>query len=105
MIGGGIGGLGARAEAKVDGGVLGGSVFAEELLKFERVVIGKEDVVMSERGILAFDAQEDDESGDGAGGAAHLGGGPSGVGMADEFLIGSENIPVVKNEISEDSFA
>ena len=105
MIGGGIGGLGARAEAKVDGGVLGGSIFAEELLKFERVVIGKEDVVMSERGILAFDAEEDDESGDGAGGATHLGGGPSGVGMADEFLIGSENIPVVKNEISEDSFA
>ena len=105
MIGGGIGGLGARAEAKVDGGVFGEPLFAEELLKFERVVIGKEDVVMSERGILAFDAEEDDESGDRAGGATHLGGGLGGTGMADEFLVSCEDVPVVKDEISEDSFA
>jgi hypothetical protein len=105
VIGGSIGGLGARAEAKVDGGIFGGPLFAEELFEFERVVIGKEDVVMSEGGILAFDAEEDDESGDGAGGATHLGGGLGGTGMADEFLIGCEDIPVVKDEISEDSLA
>ena len=105
VIGGSIGGLGARAEAKVDGGIFGGPLFAEELFEFERVVIGKEDVVMSEGGILAFDAEEDDESGDGPGGATHLGGGLRGTGMADEFLIGCEDVPVVKDEISEDSFA
>ena len=105
MIGGGIGGLGAGAEAKVNRGILGGPLFAEELLKFERVVIGKEDVVMREGGVLAFDAEEDDEARDGAGGATHLSGGPSGVGMADEFLISSEDIPVVKDEIGEDSLA
>ena len=105
VIGGRIGGLGASAEAKVNRGIFGRTFFSEELFEFEGVVIRKEDVVMSERGILAFDAQEDDESGDGAGGAAHLGGGPSGVGMADEFLIGCEDIPVVKDEISEDSLA
>jgi len=105
VISGGIGGLGAGAEAKVDGGVFGRTFFAEELFKFERVVIRKEDVVMSERGILAFDAEEDDESGDRAGGATHLGGGLGGTGMADEFLIGCEDIPVVKDEISEDSLA
>jgi len=105
VIGGSIGGLGAGAKAKVDGGVFGRTFFAEELFEFERVVIGKEDVVMSEGGILAFDAEEDDESGDGAGGATHLGGGLGGTGMADEFLIGSEDIPIVKDEISEDSLA
>ena len=105
VIGGSIGGLGPGAEAKVDGGVFGGPLFAEQLFKFERVVIGKEDVVMSERGILAFDAEEDDESGDRAGGATHLGGGLGGTGMADEFLIGCEDIPVVKDEVSEDSLA
>ena len=105
VIGGSIGGLGPGAEAKVDGGVFGGPLFAEQLFKFERIVIGKEDVVMSERGILAFDAEEDDKSGDRAGGATHLGGGLGGTGMADEFLIGSEDIPIVKDEISEDSLA
>ena len=105
VISRGIGGLGAGAEAEVDGGVFGGPFFAEELFEFERVVIRKEDVVMSERGILAFDAEEDDKSGDRAGGATHLGGGLGGTGMADEFLIGCEDIPVVKDEISEDSLA
>ena len=105
MIGGGIGGLGARAEAKVDGGVLGGSIFAEEVLKFERVVIGKEDVVMSEGGILAFDAEEDNKTGDRASWATHLSSDLSCARMLNAFLVGSENIPVVKNEISEDSFA
>jgi len=62
VIGGSIGGLGAGAKAKVNGGIFGGTFFAEELFEFERVVIGKEDVVMSERGILAFDAEKDDES-------------------------------------------
>jgi len=105
VIGGSIGGLGARAEAKVDGGIFGGPPFAEELFEFERVIIGKEDVVMSEREILAFDAEKNDESGDGAGGATHLGGGLGGTGMADEFLVGCEDVPVVKDEISEDSLA
>jgi hypothetical protein len=97
--------LGASAEAEVDRGIFGGPLFAEELFEFEGVVIRKEDVVMSERGILAFDAEEDDESRDRAGGATHLGGGLGGTGMADEFLIGSEDIPIVKDEISEDSLA
>ncbi len=105
VIGGGIGGLGASAEAKVDRGIFGRTFFSEELFEFQRVVFRKEDVVMSERGILAFDAEEDDESGDRAGGATHLGGGLGGTGMADEFLIGSEDIPIVKDEISEDSLA
>ncbi len=105
VIGGGIGGLGASAEAKVDRGIFGGPLFSEELFEFEWVVIRKEDVVMSERGILAFDAEEDDESGDRAGGATHLGGGLGGTGVADEFLIGCEDIPVVKDKISEDSLA
>ena len=105
VIGGSIGRLGAGAKAKVNGGIFGRAFFAEELFKFERVVTRKEDVVMSERGILAFDAEEDDESGDRAGGATHLGGGLGGTGMADEFLIGCEDIPVVKDEISEDSLA
>jgi len=105
VIGGSIGGLGSGAEAKVDGGVFGRTFFSEQLFKFERVVIRKEDVVMSEREILAFDAEENDKSGDRAGGATHLGGGLGGTGMADEFLIGCEDIPVVKDEISEDSFA
>ena len=105
VIGGGIRGLGARAEAKVDRGVFGRTFLSEELFEFERVVIRKEDIVMSERGILTFDAEEDDESGDRAGGATHLGGGLGGTGMADEFLIGCEDIPVVKDEISEDSLA
>ncbi len=103
VVGGGIGGLGASAEAKVDRGIFGRTFFSEELFEFERVVIRKEDVVMSERGILAFDAEENDKSGDRAGGATHLGGGLGGTGMADEFLIGSEDIPIVKDEISEDS--
>jgi len=60
---------------------------------------------MSKGGILTFDAEEDDESGDGAGGATHLGGGLGGTGMADEFLIGCEDVPIVKDEISEDSLA
>jgi hypothetical protein len=105
VIGGSIGGLGARAKAKVNRGVFGRPLLAEELFEFEGVVIRKEDVVMSERGILAFDAKENDESGDGAGGATHLGGGLGGTGMADEFLIGCEDVPVVKDEISEDSLA
>jgi hypothetical protein len=105
VIGGGIGGLGAGAEAKVNGGIFGRTFFSEELFKFEGVVIRKEDVVMSERGILTFDAEEDNKSGDRAGGATHLGGGLGGTGMADEFLIGSEDIPIVKDEISEDSLA
>ena len=105
VIGGGIGGLGAGAKAKVDGRIFGRTFFAEELFEFERVVIRKEDVVVSERGILAFDAEEDDESGDRAGGATHLGGGLGGTGMADECVIGSEDIPIVKGEISEDSLA
>ena len=105
VIGGSIGGLGAGAEAKVDGGIFGRTLFSKELFEFEGVVIRKEDVVMSERGILAFDAEEDDESGDRAGGATHSGGGLGGTGMADEFLIGSEDIPIVKDEISEDSLA
>jgi len=105
VIGGSIGGLGAGAEAKVDGGIFGRTFFAEELFEFEGVVIGKEDIVMSERGILTFDTEEDNKSGDGAGGATHLGGGLGGTGMADEFLIGCEDIPVVKDEVSEDSLA
>lgn len=105
VIGGGIGGLGAGAEAKVDGRIFGRTFFAEELFEFERVVIRKEDVVMSKRGILAFDPEENDESGDRTGGATHLGGGLGSTGMADEFLIGCEDIPVVKDEISEDSLA
>ncbi len=105
VIGGSIGGLGAGAEAKVDGRIFGRTFFLEELFEFERVVIRKEDIVMNERGILAFDAEKDDESGDRAGGATHLGGGLRGTGMADEFLVGSEDVPVVKDEISEDSFA
>ena len=105
VIGGGIGGLGASAEAKVDGGIFGRTLFSKELFEFEGVVIRKEDVVMSERGILTFDAEEDNKSGDGAGGATHLGGGLGGTGMADEFLIGCEDIPVVKDEVSEDSLA
>ena len=105
VIGGGIGGLGAGAEAKVDGGIFGRTLFSKELFEFEGVVIRKEDVVMSERGILAFDAEEDNKPGDRAGGATHLGGGLGGTGMADEFLIGSEDIPIVKDEISEDSLA
>ena len=105
VIGGSIGGLGAGAEAKVDRGIFGRTFFAEELFEFEWVVIRKEDVVMSERGILAFDAEENDKSGDRAGGTTHLGGGLGGTGMADEFLIGSEDIPIVKDEISEDSLA
>jgi len=56
VIGGGIGGLGAGAKAKVDGRIFGRTFFAEELFEFERVVIRKEDVVVSERGILTFDA-------------------------------------------------
>ncbi len=105
VIGGGIGGLGASAEAKVDRGIFGRTFFSEELFEFKWVVIRKEDVVMSERGILAFDAEEDDKSGYRAGGATHVGGGLGGTGMADEFLIGSEDIPIVKDEISEDSLA
>ena len=105
VIGGSIGGLGASAEAKVDRGIFGRTFISEELFEFEGVVIRKEDVVMSERGILAFDAEEDDKSGDRAGGATHLGGGLGGTGMADEFLVGCEDVPVVKDEISEDSFA
>ena len=105
VIGGGIGGLGAGAKAKVDRRILGRTFFAEELFEFERVVIRKEDVVVSERGILAFDAEEDDESGDRAGGVTHLGSGLGGTGMADEFLVSCEDVPVVKDEISEDSFA
>ncbi len=105
VIGGGIGGLGAGAKAKVDRRIFGRTFFAEELFEFERVVIRKEDVVVSERGILAFDAEENDESGDRAGGATHLGGGLGGTGMADEFLVSCEDVPVVKDEISEDSFA
>ena len=105
VIGGSIGGLGAGAEAKVDRGIFGRTFLAEELFEFEGVVIRKEDVVMSERGILAFDAEEDNKPGDRAGGATHLGGGLGGTGMADEFLIGREDIPIVKDEISEDSLA
>ncbi len=105
VIGGSIGRLGAGAKAKVNGGIFGRAFFAEELFEFEGVVIRKEDVVMSERGILAFDAEENDESGDRAGGANHLGSGLGSTGMADEFLIGCEDIPVVKDEISEDSLA
>ena len=105
VIGGSIGGLGAGAKAKVNRGVFGRPLFAEQLFKFERIVIGKEDVVMSEGGILAFDAEENDESGDRAGGANHLGSGLGSTGMADEFLIGCEDIPVVKDEIGEDSLA
>ena len=105
VIGGSIGGLGAGAEAKVDGGVFGGPLFAEQLFKFERVVIGKEDVVMSEGGILAFDAEEDNKTGDRASGATHLSSDLSCARMLNAFLVGSENIPVVKDEISEDSFA
>ena len=105
VIGGSIGGLGAGAEAKVDGGVFGGPLFAEQLFKFERIVIGKEDVVMSERGILAFDAEEDNKARDGAGRATHLSSDLSCARMLNTFLVGSENIPVVKDEISEDSFA
>ena len=105
VIGGGIGGLGAGAKAKVDRRIFGRTFFAEELFEFKRVVIRKEDVVVSERGILAFDAEENDESGNRAGGATHLGGGLGGTGMADEFLVSCEDVPVVKDEISEDSFA
>ena len=105
MIGGSIGGLGASAKAKVDGGIFGRTFFSEELFEFEGVVIRKEDVVMSESGILTFDAEKDNKSGDRAGGATHLGGGLGGTGMADEFLIGCEDIPVVKDEVSEDSLA
>jgi hypothetical protein len=103
VIGGRIGGLGASAEAKVNRGIFGRTFFSEELFEFEWVVIRKEDVVMSKRGILAFDAEEDNKSGDRAGGATHLGGGLGGAGMADEFLISIEDIPIVKDEISEDS--
>ena len=105
VIGGSIGGLGPGAEAKVDGGVFGGPLFAEQLFKFERIVIGKEDVVMSERGILAFDAEEDNKARDGAGGATHLSSDLGCARMRNTLLVGSENIPVVKDEISEDSFA
>ena len=105
VISGSIGGLGAGAEAKVDGGVFGGPLFAEQLFKFERIVIGKEDVVMSERGILAFDAEEDNKARDGAGRETHLSSDLSCARMLNTFLVGSENIPVVKDEISEDSLA
>ena len=105
VIGGSIGGLGAGAEAKVDGGIFGRTFFSEELFEFEGVVIRKEDVVMSERGILAFDAEEDNKARDGAGRETHLSSDLSCARMLNTFLVGSENIPVVKDEISEDSFA
>ena len=104
MVGWGGGWIGSGIQTEIDGGIFGGSVFPEHLLELERVVVGKEDVVVREGGILAFHPQKNDEAGNRPIRLGHLGGDFRCVIVLDQFLICTQNIAVMENQVSGDLF-
>ena len=62
MVGRSRGGVGTGANAEVNRGILCGAVFAKHLLEFERVVVGKEDVMVGQSGVFALHPEENDKA-------------------------------------------
>ena len=54
--------VGTGADAEVNRGILRGAVFAKHLLEFERVVVGKEDVMVGQSGVFALHPKENDKA-------------------------------------------
>ncbi len=94
-----VGGIGAGAGGDVEGGLAWGDLLLVGFGELAGVVVGEEDVVVSEAGITAAQAEEEDEAGGGEGLAQKAAVCGLRRDCLEEGVAGAEDVGVADEEV------